>query len=643
MRRLLPLLALLLCVAGLHAAEPAQTPIMPSSELQRGMEGYGLSTFAPGAPQKFSFKVLSVVQGWWPKGEIILIEMTGPVVDQARIISGMSGSPVYITDDGVDKLIGAVAYGWSFPKTGLAGVQPIEQMLKVAKIGRAERVKTATGAKAARRRAMRSRHEKLAGLLAAPRVTPEQTAGFDAKLLHMMAPAYPAVPALGKPPTSVAQILPRDGGWMRPLPLPVAVGGRPVNLAAALQAGRPPVMGAAAAAPRGVQGEPLRPGSPINVVYVAGDIDIAASGTVTWTRGDELLAFGHPDAQLGASNYPLAQGHVDAVVASVASSFRLASTGKIVGRLVQDRASGIWGRTDKPAPMFPLKVRVGGANPDVYNYQVAAWWPSAGWWTFLAAALSAMRLEGLGHPAMITADCAINVKGRKAPLKLRNTYFTYELYYPLYDLLESPLSALTANAFEEIEIEGVTVSIDIDRDVEFAVVETVVPQRTEPAPGEDLVLRVSLRHYRGERQMRGKLTSRDVTLKIPADVRPGSRVRIVACSAGVSRQLDYSLDPGFYAPKDLDALIDVLGRMEPNRNLVLRADFTRAGLRYDGAAMPALPPSTMGVLLSGRTAVEKSPLIVDRKTSEATPWVLQGSAATSVRIKRGGTAAMNDE
>jgi hypothetical protein len=639
MRKLLPLFALLACAACLHGAEPLETPIMPSSELRRGMEGYGLSTFAPGPPQKFAFKVLSVVQGWWPKGEIILIEMTGPVVDQARIISGMSGSPVYIEDDGVDKLIGAVAYGWNFPKTGLAGVQPIEQMLKVAKIGRAERARSAAGAKAARRRTLHRRHEELAGLLAAPRITAEQTAGFDAKLLRMMTPALRIAPALGKPPEGVAQFLPRDGGGMRPLPLPVSIGGHPVNLVAALHAGRLPVMGAAAPAPRRVPGEPLGPGSPINVVYVAGDIDIAASGTVTWTRGDELLAFGHPDEQLGASNYPLAQGHVDAIVASVASSFRLASTGKIVGRLVQDRDSGIWGRVDKPAPMFPLQVRVGGASPDVYNYEVAAWWPSAGWWTFVASALSAMRLQGLGHPAMITAESTISIKGRKAPLKLRNTYFTHGLYFPLYDLLESPLSALTANAFEEVEIDGVTVDIAIDRDVEFAVVEAVVPRRTEVAPGEELILRVSLRRYHGERQMRGKLVTRDVVLKIPADVRPGTQVKIAACSADVSRQLDYSLDPGFYDPKDLDALVEALGRMEPNRNLVLRADFTRTGLRYDGAAMPALPPSTMGVLLAGRSATEKRPLIADRKTAQATPWVLQGSAATSVRIKRGGTAS----
>ena len=41
------------------------------------------------------------------------------------IAAGMSGSPVYV--DG--KLMGAIAYGWSFAKEPLAGVTPIESML----------------------------------------------------------------------------------------------------------------------------------------------------------------------------------------------------------------------------------------------------------------------------------------------------------------------------------------------------------------------------------------------------------------------------------------------------------------------------------------------------------------------------------
>ena len=60
-----------------------------------------------------------------PQQDVILIRAEDPRVEFSGIAAGMSGSPVYI--DG--KLIGAIAYAWSFAKEPLAGVTPIETML----------------------------------------------------------------------------------------------------------------------------------------------------------------------------------------------------------------------------------------------------------------------------------------------------------------------------------------------------------------------------------------------------------------------------------------------------------------------------------------------------------------------------------
>src|SRR5438270_1774861 len=44
----------------------------------------------------------------------------------------MSGSPIYLTDDsGRSRMIGAFAYGWPLTKDPVAGVQPIEYMLRL--------------------------------------------------------------------------------------------------------------------------------------------------------------------------------------------------------------------------------------------------------------------------------------------------------------------------------------------------------------------------------------------------------------------------------------------------------------------------------------------------------------------------------
>ena len=59
------------------------------------------------------------------------------MLDHVGPVEGMSGSPIflYAADDtqhkGPAKMIGAFAYGWEWEKDPIAGVQPIEYMLKI--------------------------------------------------------------------------------------------------------------------------------------------------------------------------------------------------------------------------------------------------------------------------------------------------------------------------------------------------------------------------------------------------------------------------------------------------------------------------------------------------------------------------------
>src|SRR4029079_19139577 len=65
------------------------------------------------------------MRNFLPKQDVILIRAEDPRVEFSGIVSGMSGSPVYI--DG--KLVGAVAYAWSFAKEPLGGVTSRETSL----------------------------------------------------------------------------------------------------------------------------------------------------------------------------------------------------------------------------------------------------------------------------------------------------------------------------------------------------------------------------------------------------------------------------------------------------------------------------------------------------------------------------------
>src|SRR5262245_9953085 len=111
----------------LRAIVPAGPPpaIMPLSAVKAGMVGEALTVFQGSKPEPFKVRVISVLRNFLPKQDVILVRAEDPRVEHSGIVAGMSGSPVYI--DG--KLVGAIAYAWSFAKEPLGGVTPIETML----------------------------------------------------------------------------------------------------------------------------------------------------------------------------------------------------------------------------------------------------------------------------------------------------------------------------------------------------------------------------------------------------------------------------------------------------------------------------------------------------------------------------------
>ena len=125
--RSLALLVLALVAALPVAADPPA--IMPVSEVKRGMKGYGKSVFSGTTVEKFDVEVVDVLRKFLPGMDLILIRVSHPVTDKANVIGGMSGSPIFLDD----KLVGALAYGWSFSKEPLCGVTPIEAMLAEGK------------------------------------------------------------------------------------------------------------------------------------------------------------------------------------------------------------------------------------------------------------------------------------------------------------------------------------------------------------------------------------------------------------------------------------------------------------------------------------------------------------------------------
>ena len=68
---------------------------------------------------------ISTLRNFRPAQDLILIKTSHPRLEVAKVVGGMSGSPIYLNG----KMIGAYAYGWLFGAEAVAGVTPIQSML----------------------------------------------------------------------------------------------------------------------------------------------------------------------------------------------------------------------------------------------------------------------------------------------------------------------------------------------------------------------------------------------------------------------------------------------------------------------------------------------------------------------------------
>ena len=90
-------------------------------------------------------------------------------------------------------------------------------------------------------------------------------------------------------------------------------------------AGVVPVMGAGSVSEE-KQPEPLEAGSAVSAILVRGDMDIAATCTVTYIDPQRLLACGHPLLQFGSVDLPMNKAQVLATLPSPLNAFKIVNT-----------------------------------------------------------------------------------------------------------------------------------------------------------------------------------------------------------------------------------------------------------------------------------------------------------------------------
>lgn len=513
---------------------------MPVAKIEAGMEGYGRTVFSGTRIDTFSVKILGVLENVMPGQDMILIEAENDTLHHTNIMSGMSGSPIYI--DG--HLIGALAYGWSFGKDPIAGVTPIKNILK----------------------ASRNTFSKPEG--AKQISTPLVASGFSSIGLD-----------------SFADHLRRKG-----MAVEIMVGG------SGKKAEVPPVFEA---------------GSALGVQLVRGDLNLAAIGTVTHVDNEgRVYAFGHPFLNAGQINFPMTAASVETTLASLQSSFKIASPLQPVGAVTEDRQAAIVGQMGARAAMIPVNIgvsRPGEGFKERYKVEIINnRYLSPGLLNTVAFNFANRKLSQLGIDRVKTE---IKLKLKDQPEVHYTTVVSSQQTFDPWSFMR--IAQLWENKFEKINVQQVDVFIKAEQDDQRAKIRDVWLDRHRPRPGEKIKVYVELEPFRGSR----KILSYDFI--IPEGT-SGSAIRINVQPAP-------RLITKTPRPENLKQLIEIINNVENKNNLAVVIEYPEPGLNVSGHRLEKLPESFVrSMFLAKKSDWEILPATI--KKVDPTAWILSGGA-----------------
>src|ERR1700728_3772839 len=584
------------------SAPAAQTPkTIAVSELHAGMRGVAYTVFQGVKPEAMEVEVLGVLHNVnGPKGDVILVRLHGQKVEYTGVVAGMSGSPVYLNG----KLAGALAFRiGEFSKEPIAGVTPIADMLEINALDKSPAEEAA---------ATKPGVSNAAGKTAAP---------GDA----------------GTFPDSAQSDSRQDfSNYLKPIDAPLVFNGFSEDTMRRFagqfaSAGIVTVMGAGSVSEE-KQPKPLEAGSAVSAILVRGDMDIAATCTVTYIDPQRLLACGHPLLQFGSVDLPMNKAQVLATLPSPLNAFKIVNTTEQAGVFVQDRHTGIMGVFDKQADMIPVTLTIhGGSGVKEFHYEVLNN-PRLSPVAMMATVFNALHgVNEYGEEITYRLNGSIDVKGFPE-VGLRNMFVPAENGQPAAMAaalsLGERFGRIYDNPYNAPAVNSVKLDFDLVRERRWARLESARTDVSEVRPGDEIIVETVLAPYRGERVVH------QIPVKIPTSASKGS-LRILVSDGETLDHVGRG-NAAFGRRLDLASTIALLNKEHSNNRLYVSLLEADPEARVADKVMPTLPISVMNIMDGMRGNQE---MIVSGESSvdeTATPpldYVVSGAQLLTVTVK----------
>ena len=514
-------------------------PILPYEEVTEGMQGTAYTVLdTSGEIRTFPIEIIGRMESGKGSQRMIMARTSGDFIEHVGgVLQGMSGSPIYV--DG--RLIGALAAGlkdlspytffitpiedmtplWDMPdtknQTRIQTVNIVEAVEARRKAEEKEKLRAREKAvgkmsRAEREAEWRDMIDALTGKKADETKAAEETSEGTNEAPEENTPAQSETAEQGKTEEK-AYFFTRgfNAAGLRYLEKNLPAGTTFIPLGTTGDSGKIHTRYDAT----------LEGGQPIGVAVVYGDFSIGATGTVTAVDGKKVVAFGHSFMHKGNVNYFMTDADVIGTIAGQSNGVKIANIGSVIGRISQDRETGVAGMLGTFPTAVPVRIHVKDdalGTEETFGAQIA-----------YDEDFLPVLSSSIAYAAMSKVSDALGSSTARIHFTIRTNAYengVFErrnMYYNTADVgqiavteLLQALGTIVTNAEKESDIVDVDVDVELTGDRQTALLVSATPDKTTVKPGDTVTFQTKIRPYRKPEE------TLSIPYKVPKDQVPGT-------------------------------------------------------------------------------------------------------------------------
>lgn len=520
----------------------AMPPILPYNEVTEGMQGTAYTVLdTTGEVRTFPVEIVGQMEGGKGSQRMIMARTSGNFIEHVGgVLQGMSGSPIYV--DG--RLVGALAAGLKDLSPYTFFITPIEDMIPLwsmpdtknkTRIDTVDVVRAVEERKKAKEKdELREREKKVGKMTHA-----EREAEWRDTLAALRGEKTEETSASGAGAseaqkaaddthdTTADAVQSTDKGEQTSTdPVTSSPAAKKENVHAAEEKSTFFVSGFGSAGLRYLENNmpagstflplgtvsantplptrydaSLAGGQPVGVAIVYGDFSIGATGTVTAVDGKKVLAFGHSFMHKGNVNYFMTDADVVGTIAGQSNGVKIANISSVIGRINQDRETGVAGILGTFPTAVPIRIHVKDdalGTEETFGAQIA-----------YDEDFLPVLSGSIAYAAMSRVSDSLGSSTARIRFAIRTNavdsgvFERRNMYYSAADVgqvavteLLQAMNMIVTNPQEESDILDLDVDVELTGGRQTAVLVSAVPDKLVVKPGDTVTFKTKIRPYR---------------------------------------------------------------------------------------------------------------------------------------------------